>query len=592
MTDQPTIVYVSHREQQCGVYQFGRRIASALERSQAYDFRYRECTSAEDLQRAIETDRPALMIYNYHPSTLPWVTPTVTRRIPIPQVGTIHEVTQDVADRADNRLFDYHVAADPTLLLKNPLVFKTGRFVATYVNRFLMPEVPTIGSFGFGTAGKGLETLIATVQENFDVARVRLHLPSARFGDQEGARARELVGRCQALLYKPGIVLEPTHEFLDEPQLLDFLAQNTCNAFFYIRDDSRGISSVLDYALAVQRPVAIRRTPMMRHVWNAMPSICIEDRTLPEIIAAGTTPIEPFAEQWCAANLVWDYERIVRKVLAAYRPESRTSRSFVRRAVRAVKRRLLPQGRSDVVTTNWVGDTSATVETSLWRGPDTYPLVTHGPADRYNRILDDAARELYRTTIAKLFQMLPDLMARKIPRANVQQAFALDTVARLAASLGPDAKLLCVGSYEDSACWGLKRLGHRIEEVDPVMNYDLAEFLSRPTTKGESYDVVFSVSVLEHVPDDEAFVSDIASLIKSGGYAVLTCDFRPSYKAGDPKPQSDWRLYTEADLRDRLLPKMTGCRLVDEPSWQCATPDFHWENCTYTFASLVVQKEP
>ena len=87
------------------------------------------------------------------------------------QIGIIHEITQEVADTATgygnrliigpsqrklNSLFDFYIAADPTLLLKNPLVFKTGRLIPEYQNLISLPPVTTIGSFGFGTPKKVL----------------------------------------------------------------------------------------------------------------------------------------------------------------------------------------------------------------------------------------------------------------------------------------------------------------------------------------------------------------------------------------------------------------------------------------------------
>ncbi len=596
-----TVVYLSHREQRCGVYQFGRRIGSVLEGSREFDIRYRECASPTELQQVIETDRPSLIVYNYHPTTLSWVTAELTRQIRLPQVGTIHEVTQEVADQADRSLFDYHVAPDPTLVLKNPWVFKTGRLAAKYDHRFPLPTVPTIGSFGFGTDGKGIQSLVAVVQEQFDVAVIRLHLPYAKFGDDRGTRALAIVDACRALIDKPGISLQPTHEFLDEPQLLQFLAQNTCNAFFYNHAKGRGISSAIDYALGVGRPIAIRRTEMLRHLWEASPSICIEDRSLPEIIASGTRPIE----QFCAENLLWDYERIIRKVLAAPRLDrsltavlAKKVRRRLRRALDSFNYRVFgkiappPETSSQPAgQTDWIRDTASHVDVSTRYHAVTYQPVTLGPEDRLNRILDDSARRLYRRTVSQLITWLPDLMAKKISRANVQQAFGLDTVVRLAGPPGGDAKLLCVGSFEDTTCWGLKRLGYCVEEIDPVLNYDLGEFITRPTTKAASYEVIFSISVIEHVEDDERFMKEIASLLKPDGHIVLTGGYQDSYRPGDHKPAVDWRLYTRADLRSRLLACVPECVPVDEPTWNDAKPDFRWEERDYTFASLVLQKK-
>jgi len=85
-------------------------------------------------------------------------------------------------------------------------------------------------------------------------------------------------------------------------------------------------------------------------------------------------------------------------------------------------------------------------------------------------------------------------------------------------------------------------------------------------------------------------MSQTADLLKQGGYAVMTCDFNNAYRPGDRIPLVDQRLYTERDLYSRLLPVMRHCVPVDTPDWNCPDPDFTYEGCQYTFATLTVQK--
>jgi SAM-dependent methyltransferase len=180
-------------------------------------------------------------------------------------------------------------------------------------------------------------------------------------------------------------------------------------------------------------------------------------------------------------------------------------------------------------------------------------------------------------------------MGRKIPEANVQQAFVLDTVYGIISKI-ESPKILCVGSFEDTASEFLKVLGFDVEEVDPMLNYDLETFATKPTTIKGSYDAIFSTSVIEHVERDDEFLMLISDLLKPAGIAVLTCDYCDTYKTGDPKPSVDYRFYTQKDIKERLLPGLVDCSLVDKPQWDCSNPDFYYAGLNYTFATIVLNK--
>ena len=42
--------------------------------------------------------------------------------------------------------------------------------------------------------------------------------------------------------------------------------------------------------------------------------------------------------------------------------------------------------------------------------------------------------------------------------------------------------------------------------------------------------------------------------------------------------------------RERLLPLVSRCELVDTPRGDCGEPDFSYEGCRYTFATLVFRR--
>lgn len=211
--------------------------------------------------------------------------------------------------------------------------------------------------------------------------------------------------------------------------------------------------------------------------------------------------------------------------------------------------------------------------------------------DNLNRVLTDADREYYEPLIQKMHELVPDMMARKIARANVQQAFVLETVKKLCDTYfnGTQAAILSVGCYEDTATESLSEMGYQGIGIDPEMNMDLNTFFANHGN--HRYDVIFSTSVIEHVPDDETFISQICQLLRPGGYGVLTMDFNNFWEPGKPKPGEDQRLYTQEDIEIRLGYHLlkNNCQLVGKTDYS-AVPDFEYGGAKYSFATMVFKK--
>jgi SAM-dependent methyltransferase len=604
------ILFVSHKKAQCGVYEFGKSICDVLQHSRRYQFLRMECSSLENLRDAIDENSPAGIIYNYYPSVLPWVAtkiaPKVYRNnissITIPQIGIIHEITQYVADtainyknrificdglRLSNSLFDFYITPDPTLLLRNPIVYKTGRLIPSYHNDFPVPSKPVIGSFGFGTPNKGFEKVVQLVQLEYDEAVIRFNIPAADFGDKNGVNARTITEKCKALIIKPGIRLIVTHDFIDDKTMLDFLAQNTVNVFLYKNKNNRGLSSAIDNAMAVQRPIAVSEGVMFRHVFDVEPSVCVTKNNLKTIIQNGFSPLKKHFSEWNAENLIWDYERILDSIFKKQQNPPKYETGIVG-IVQSKCRKLFSMPGKNFT---WLRNTERASEDDMQVDSYVRYRPIQIPADAsLNRILDDNARKLYKPAIDTLMSLVPKTMAKKIDRANVQQAFVFDTVYRYIPQY-KNPKLLCVGCYEDTASMSLKKMGYKVEEIDPMLNYYLQEYVTKPTTVMNSYNIIFSTSVIEHDPDDESFIKCIADLLAPGGVAIITCDYKDGWKQGEPKPECNTRFYTKDDLMERLLTFMSSCYLVDKPQWECPNPDFiYLGKYQYTFATFVVKK--
>jgi hypothetical protein len=288
------------------VYQHGTNTVNILyKRSEQYNYVHALCVNAQELEDYITQFQPIAIIYNYHPSVLGWIQPT---KYNVPQLAIQHEPTQALPAG-----IKYIISQDPTIR-ETPTLFSSGRLIFDYENNHTEPLIPTIGSFGFGLPGKGFQRLVKQVQAEYDVAVIRLHIAYATYGDAAGHLAQRVATECRALKTKPGIELEITHDFMDVSKLIDWLAQNTINAFLYDYFPGRGISGPPDYALSARRPIALTKSYMFKHMWDASPSIFIENLSLKQIVANGLLPLQQYYDKWSEQQLAETYDRIINTI--------------------------------------------------------------------------------------------------------------------------------------------------------------------------------------------------------------------------------------------------------------------------------------
>lgn len=591
---------MNHHSSRCGVYEFGRNVFNCIKKSKKYKFIYVEVDSFQNLLKEIVKHRPRAIIYNYMLTTMEWsygpskeegVFLNRFYHIPVIQIGIIHAVEQFVADEATgrkkyvhtrdyNKLFDYYIAPDPTLLLKNSLVYKTGRPLMKYKNKFPMPDIPSFGTAGLAKTNMHYIRFVEKVQDEYDEAVIKINIPKGTYGDN---CFHKIKNDLEGIIYKNGIKLELTRKYFTTEELLDFLAQNTANFFVYSngtrkRREARGISSSLDNALSVRRPVILSDDTMYKHVLSEIDNIDMDKNSIHEIVNNGFEQFENLYNAWQPECMRWEYERIVDDIFIKIKEMP------IRTVVRMMWNTQIARQNDQ-----WIGGIKLK-DDDMTPTESSFPVCYNLQGVPINRVLDDFSREAYRDIIEYMKQLLPNNMQQKIEEANVQQAFVADMVLKLSRQFDK-MNILCVGCFTDTAYLILKKIGLNVVGIDPVVNYDLKTFLDRPDQRHQKYHIIFSTSVIEHVEDDEEFVRDIANKLEKNGYFVMTCDYLDDYKPGDKKPGCDFRLYTEYDLKTRLISNMPGCKLVGECDWKDKKTDYEDDTgFKYSFASFVAQK--
>ncbi len=313
MDRKPIVLFVNHLQHNCGVYQFfNHMVIPVVASSETYY--YIETNEEWEHDHWVNQIKPEIVVYNFYFSgaTMPWLTDykVHTQSNRFKQIGIHHE------GNIDSKGFDLILHQDPTntnnkyFTLPRPIPeFDQSRTIEAAFDKH-----PIVGSFGFGLGGKGFTRVVETVAKEYNEATIRMNIPYAYFGDVNGDGARWWANACRNIAaHYRGIDLQISHGLLPEDQLLDFLASNDINCFFYDDNIGRGISGTTDYALAVKKPLAITHSDQFRHIWKD--EILIEKNTIQDIIARGITPLEEFYSKWNSNAMIVAYEQAFSIVL-------------------------------------------------------------------------------------------------------------------------------------------------------------------------------------------------------------------------------------------------------------------------------------
>lgn len=292
-----SVLIANSYNEKCGVHQYGLNLASILRKSDKLHVTHDAFHSAEQfLTYARGND---VVIYNWHPSTMPWLTQGVVDELRVSN-GFNAPVEQCMIVGHDHyRTFNgvLNLDCDCMKELERPIL---------QVANLPEPEELTVGSFGFAFDFKNFDTIPKLVAEQLPNARLRMHLTPHPQGDSQGRIIQLVRESCEAL----GLKYELTNKFIDGEDLVRFLAGNSINVFLYPPSKGRGISSSIDFALAAGRPFALSDSEMFRHV-NHDPRFLLSRNSLPEILGYGTEPLKPFLQKWHPDRLIKRFETLL-----------------------------------------------------------------------------------------------------------------------------------------------------------------------------------------------------------------------------------------------------------------------------------------
>ena len=123
---------------------------------------------------------------------------------------------------------------------------------------------------------------ISIINSQYDKAIIKLIITIPHFDPNKNTNIINILENCNSIIRKPNIKLMITNIFFTNEEILLFLKSNTCNIFLYDKLEGRGISSVLDYAISVNKPFVISDSYMFRHIYND--DICVYKTNIKDAI--------------------------------------------------------------------------------------------------------------------------------------------------------------------------------------------------------------------------------------------------------------------------------------------------------------------
>lgn len=308
------VFVINNSTQNCGVYQYGKRFGSIASKSKKYNFMYYEVNSEEEFTKLYEIHKPKAVIYNYLAGTMPWLNGGIIhtcRQQGVKQYTIVHNSHYDG--------FDYYLHQNPYHPNVDDRNFALARPLFDYQSPKIERDDDTlhIGTFGFGFKCKYIDEICKIVNEQITDRKVQinLHLTESHYSPNWDT-IETIKQDCFNQITHDNIKLNITHDFLTDEEMLKFLFKNDLNIFFYEKYPDNyynGISSTIDYALSVKKPLAICESNMFSHIWDVQPSICVENNSLLSIIENGFSPLEEKYNLWTNEKFIDILEKIIEK---------------------------------------------------------------------------------------------------------------------------------------------------------------------------------------------------------------------------------------------------------------------------------------
>ena len=286
-------MFLNHKIKNCGIYQYGYRIKTILEKSTNISYDYQEVDTYNEYAKLLRKTKYDAIIYNYCSPMMPWLSLNTINKT-IKSIGLMHPNSPCIFDIICNldptfKNYKNHFSI-PRPICENysteNLISENKKFI-----EYSKKDIPIFGSFGFACGYKGFVKMIEIINNQYDNCIIKIVMPSAAFYPNNYFEIEK--NKCLHVKRKSGIELLITNNFFTNDELLLFLQSNTLNMFLYdyiTPTYNIGISSVIDFALSVDTPIAISNSYMFRHIYSD--DICVNKNSIKHCLSKSNNKLE------------------------------------------------------------------------------------------------------------------------------------------------------------------------------------------------------------------------------------------------------------------------------------------------------------
>lgn len=298
-------IFYNSKHALCSIWESGHMVYNILAKSKKYSLDYSEDTVLDSTYDFI--------VVNWHYSVNNWITSDILKDY----AGKIYCVVTEIGLNdlfiRTPKIFNHYLFLDPSIT-DDPIqhIYGFPRPLEPYLSEpeKVMPEIVTVGSFGFATRGKQWDLIIDTVCKEFDNAIIRFNIPHATYIRHKMHRLTLRTIQNKIATVKPGIKIELTQTNMTKEEIIKWCGENTINCFFYDRYKLgfvHGLCAVTDQAISAGKPILTTNDPTFRHIIKyikTFPEITIKD-------AINTNNISQIQEDWHPDKFLTKFESLL-----------------------------------------------------------------------------------------------------------------------------------------------------------------------------------------------------------------------------------------------------------------------------------------